>query len=345
MTARTDDARGARQGGVLDALFGDLDDGTRQKYGLKSATGDSPAPRRNPDQDANPAGAPARFRLSDIPAVAKETVAQIGEDRVTAVAGGVTFFGLLSLFPAITAFVSIYGLMADPATISQHLSMLKNFMPESALSVIRTQVESIANAPGQALSLAGIMGLAVALYSANGGMKAILSALNVALFQSESRGFLKLNLVAMCFTLCGLLLLALMLVVIAVVPAVLRWLPGIGAAQEWIALLRWPLMFTVLLLALAAIYRWGPSRSDLRWKLVSPGAVFAAVALVTVSALFSWYAANFANYNETYGSLGAAIGLMMWLWLSATVVLIGAELNSAIERQLRLREGRAAPKS
>lgn len=317
-----------RPPGVLDALFDDLDDETRQRFGLASA--------QRPHRRA--AGAPVGVRhlkVEDLIAILRATVREIGADRVTAVAGGITFFGLLSLFPAITAFVSIYGLIADPLTITRHLDVMERFLPAGALDIIRGQIEAITSSPSTALSLAGIAGLLVAFYSANGGMKALLSALNVAYLQSETRGFLRLNLIAMAFTLSGLVLLALMLGVVAVLPVVLEWLPLTSASEAAVSLIRWPVMLAVLGLALAAIYRWGPAAPNIRWRWISPGAVFAALALVVVSILFSWYAANFANYNETYGSLGAAIGLMMWLWLSATIVLIGAELNSETERHIR----------
>lgn len=321
--------------GVYDALFGPLDDKTRRRFGLPRSDAEAfghAGPRVDrPRQEMTL----WKLRFRDVVAITKATFRQIGDDRVTAVAGGVTFFGLLSLFPAITAFVSIYGLIADPATITRHLDVLESFLPTGALDIIRTQVESIAASPSSVLSLAGIMGLLIAFYSANGGMKALLSALNVAFYQKETRGFLQLNLVAMGFTLCGLLLLALMLGVVAVIPILLQWIPLPGDSAMTISLLRWPVLFMVLVLALAAIYRWGPAAPDARWRWISPGAVFASVALVGASMLFSWYAANFANYNETYGSLGAAIGLMMWLWLSATIVLVGAEINSEVQRRMR----------
>jgi membrane protein len=321
--------------GVYDALFGPLDDKTRRRFGLPrsdaEAFGHADPRVDRPRQEMTL----WKLRFRDVVAITKATFRQIGDDRVTAVAGGVTFFGLLSLFPAITAFVSIYGLIADPATITRHLDVLESFLPTGALDIIRTQVESIAASPSSVLSLAGIMGLLIAFYSANGGMKALLSALNLAFYQKETRGFLQLNLVAMGFTLCGLLLLALMLGVVAVIPILLQWIPLPGDSAMTISLLRWPVLFMVLVLALAAIYRWGPAAPDARWRWISPGAVFASVALVGASMLFSWYAANFANYNETYGSLGAAIGLMMWLWLSATIVLVGAEINSEVQRRMR----------
>lgn len=321
--------------GVYDALFGPLDDKTRRRFGLQRSEADASGHADSRGDRPRQQMTLWQLRFADVVAITKATFRQIGDDRVTAVAGGVTFFGLLSLFPAITAFVSIYGLVADPDTITRHLDVLESFLPAGALDIIRTQVESIAASPSSALSLAGIMGLLIAFYSANGGMKALLSALNVAFYQKETRGFLQLNLVAMGFTLCGLLLLALMLGVVAVIPILLQWIPLPGDSAMTISLLRWPALFMVLVLALAAIYRWGPAAPDARWRWISPGAVFASVALVGASMLFSWYAANFANYNETYGSLGAAIGLMMWLWLSATIVLVGAEINSEAQRRMR----------
>lgn len=328
--------------GVLDALFGDLDDPTRQRFGMKT-------------EGAPPARQPERVRLDgkdvglrdltkrDWATIGKATFTQVGEDRVTAVAGGITFFGLLSLFPAITALVSIYGLVADPATIAGHLDLLESFLPEGALDIIRGQIEAITSSPGTALSLAGIGGLLIAFYSANGGMKALLSALNVAFFQAETRSFLRLNLVAMAFTLGALVMIVLMLGMIAVIPIALDMLPLASSTSTWVAVIRWPIMFGMLILGLAALYRWGPNAPKSRWRWISPGAVVAAVGLVITSILFSWYAANFADYNKTYGSLGAVVALMMWLWVASTVVLVGAEVNSEIERHLRKLAGAPPP--
>lgn len=325
---------------VLSALFDPLDDTTRSRFGLEQSE-----PKEEPlKPNSLPKGRMPRLRdltFKDYIALAKSIFTQIGEDRVTSVAGGVTFFGLLSLFPAITAFVSLYGLMADPVTIQSHLELLQSMLPASSLDIIRTQVVSISSTPTSALSVAGIIALLVAFWSANGGMKALLSALNVAFFQRETRGFFRLNLVAMTFTLGGLLMIALMLIVIAVIPIALRYLPLGSMGDQLVSLVRWPIMLTVLILALAAIYRWGPAVPDARWRWISPGAIFAAFALVATSMLFSWYAANFADYNETYGSLGAVIALMTWLWLNATIVLVGAEINSELDRHLRRMAGLA----
>ncbi|TJZ91536.1 YihY/virulence factor BrkB family protein [Paracoccus gahaiensis] len=321
--------------GVLGALLGPLDQETRDRYGLQPP--DAPkAPVAAPDPVlAGPKPGLRDLTRGDLLAVGKSVFNQIGEDRVTSVAGGVTFFGLLSLFPAITAFVSLYGLMADPLTIQTHLQMLRTLLPEGSFQIISDQVTAIASASTGALSLAGIVALLTAFWSANGGMKALLSALNVAFFQRETRSFLRLNLVAMCFTLGGLVMIALMLIVIAVVPVLLRMLPLGWGGETLVAVIRWPIMLAVLILALAAVYRWGPAAPKSRWRWISPGAIFAGVALVATSMLFSWYAANFGDYNETYGSLGAVIALMTWLWLNATIVLVGAEINSELEGHLK----------
>ncbi|MBM3605682.1 MAG: YihY/virulence factor BrkB family protein [Alphaproteobacteria bacterium] len=329
--------------GILESLFDPLDDDKRRQFGLKETDDGALAA---PEQRSGPA--PSRLRdltRQDLLAIAKSTFRQIGEDRVTSVAGGVTFFGLLSLFPAITSFVSLYGLWADPATIETHLALLENLLPENALEIIRGQVVSIASASSGALSVAGIIALLVAFWSANGGMKALLSALNVAFFQRETRSFIRLNLVAMLFTLGGLMLIAMMLGVIAVVPILLRMLPMGWGGETLITLIRWPIMLGVLVVALAAIYRWGPAAPKSRWRWISPGAVFAAVALVVTSMLFSWYAVNFGNYNETYGSLGAAVALMTWLWLNATILLVGAEINSELERYMKRMAGLDVPRT
>lgn len=331
--------------GVLEALFDPLDDQKRRRFGLIPET-----PESEPEAPRGAGRAPATARLGDLSrrdwlAIAKSTVTQIGEDRVTSVAGGVTFFGLLSLFPAITAFVSLYGLYADPATIETHLALMDDLLPESSLQIIRDQVVSIASASSGALSIAGVVALLVAFWSANGGMKALLSALNVAFFQRETRSFIRLNLVAMLFTLSGLVIIAMMLGVIAVVPIMLQMLPVDWGSELLVTLIRWPIMLAVLVLALAAVYRWGPAAPYSRWRWISPGAVFASVVLVITSMLFSWYAASFANYNETYGSLGAVIALMTWLWLNAMIVLVGAEINSEVERHMKRMAGLDVPEA
>lgn len=333
---------------VYDALFGPLPADWRARKGLPAAETPTPAtakPTTKPSDAASPPrlpGAPDSpwdlSRASWIE-IAKRTVKEFSKDRVTSVAGGVTFFGLLALFPAITALVSIYGLLADPQTILRHMEGLNRFLPQGAVDVIAGQVQSIVNAPTTALSAAGAISILLALYSANGGMKALIEALNVAWFETEKRGFIKLNLVSMAFTLGGIVVILLLIGLVAVLPVALSLLAFGSGMETLVSLARWPVMIAVLMLCLSAIYRWGPSKDDAAWHWISPGAIVAALGLVTASVLFSWYASNFANYNETYGSLGAAVGLMMWLWIAAIVIMTGAEINSEVERQIRIENG------
>jgi membrane protein len=275
---------------------------------------------------------------SEIPArgwwdIIKRTVNQVSEDRVMTEAAGVTFYALLALFPALGALVSIYGLFADPATIEQHLSMLSGVVPGGGMEIIQEQVRRIASKGGGALGLGAVIGLATSLWSSNQAMKAIVDSLNVVYEEKETRGFFRRLLVTMAFTLGGILFILLAFAAVVVVPVVLKFI-GLGdAVESLISLARWPLMLLAVGFFLALIYRYGPDRERARWRWVSWGSAFAAVVWVIGSIAFSWYVTNFGNYNETYGSLGAVIGFMTWIWISSIVVLVGAELDAEMEHQ------------
>ena len=258
---------------------------------------------------------------------------QIQSDRLLAVAAGAVFYMLLALFPTLTALVSLYGLFTDPILINEHLSLLGGVMPESATTIIREQITRLSNTGSDALSLGFIFGLGLALWSANAGMKAIIDALNVIYDEREKRSLIRLTLVAFAFTIGGLIFIILALAAVVVLPLVLAWLGFESRATQLISLLRWPALLLIVLLWLGVLYRYGPSRARARWTWLSIGSAFAALAWLIGSALFSWYLSNFANYEATYGSLGAGIGLMMWLWLSVIVILVGGELNAEIEHQ------------
>jgi len=258
---------------------------------------------------------------------------EFGRDRVTSVAAGVTYYALLAVFPAIAALVSIYGLFADPATIQDHLNAMSGILPGGAMEVIGEQVQRIASQGGGALGFGFIFGLAVSLWSANAGMKAVFDALNIVNDEEEKRSFLRLNLTSLTFTLCAILFILTALGGIVVLPIVLKFI-GLGEGTEWLlSLLRWPVLLIGVILGLSLIYRFGPSRDKAEWRWVTPGGIVAAVLWIAVSMLFSWYVSNFGSYNETYGSLGAVIGFMTWIWLSSIVVLLGAEINAEMEHQ------------
>jgi membrane protein len=261
------------------------------------------------------------------------TYSQINEDRLLAIAAGVVFYGLLALFPAITALVSSYGLFADPSTIGENLRTLAVMLPEGSFAIVQDQIARVLAKGSGSLGLTFVFGLLLALWSANAGMKAIMDALNVVYDEEETRSLIKLNLVSLSLTIAALAAILIMAGAVVALPLLLQHI-GIGErATLMLRFGRWPLLVFLLLFALAILYRFGPSRKAPRWQWLSVGAVIASILWLVGSSLLSWYLANFGDYNATYGSLGAVIGLMMWFWMSAIIILAGAELNSEIEHQ------------
>ena len=274
---------------------------------------------------------------SDIPAAGWKDIGlrvfhDVSENNIVSVAAGVTFYVLLAIFPAIAALVSCYGLVADVATINDHLRTLQGIVPSGALDIIGDQVKRIAAKGETTLGLTFFTGLVLSIWSANGGMKAVFSALNIVYEERETRNFFWLNLRSLTFTAGALLFVVLALVGIVVVPAVIN-IVGLSAEAWYIALLRWPVLLLAVLAGLALLYRYGPSRDAPRWRWVTWGSAIAGVLWLGTSLGFSWYVSNFGKYNETYGSLGAVIGFMTWIWISTTIILIGAEINAEMEHQ------------
>jgi membrane protein len=257
----------------------------------------------------------------------------IGEDRVMLVAAGVTFYSLLAIFPAIAALVALYGFFADPASIAGHLDAASGVLPSGALDVIRDQMNRVASQGNTKLGVAFIIGFLVSLWSANAGMKSIFDALNLVYDEPEKRGFIKLNLVSLGFTVGAIVFVLLAIGGIVALPAVFSATGSNGAMASVAKIARWPILLIVIGLALAVIYRYGPSRDEPKWRWITWGSAFAAIGWVVVSILFSLYTTHFADYNKTYGSLGAIIAFMFWLWLATTVILLGAEIDAEMEHQ------------
>jgi membrane protein len=210
---------------------------------------------------------------------------------------------------------------------------MAGFLPGGALDIISEQVKRITSKGNATLGFTFFSGLAVSLWSANAGIKAIFDALNVAYEEKERRNFIMLNLWSLGFTLGAIVFLALAISSVVIIPVVLNFF-GLGGVADWLVWIgRWPALLLITLAALAVLYRYGPSRDEPKWRWVTPGGFLAAFGWLAFSMLFSWYVSSFGNYNETYGSLGAAIGFMTWIWLSVTIVLVGAELNAEIEHQ------------
>jgi membrane protein len=256
----------------------------------------------------------------------------ISENRITTISGGVTFFVLLALFPGLAGLISLYGLFADSTTVAQHLNSLDGILPEGGIQILRDQLQQLTSQPPQKLGFATLASLAISLWSANGGIKAMFEGLNAVYEENEKRSFIKLNAISLALTLAAVAFVIASLLTITVVPKLLSFL-DLSGISEIVNYARWPVLLVVASLMIAVVYRFGPSREQPQWRWISPGSIFAAVTWIAASLLFSWYTAHFGSYNKTYGSLGAAVGFMTWIWISTMVILIGAKINAELEHQ------------
>jgi len=261
----------------------------------------------------------------------------VSEDRIVEIAAGVTYYAVLAIFPALAAFVSIYGLFADPGRISDVLQSLSSVLPGATIDVIGDEMRHLAIQPRSTLGATFLVSLAISLWSANSGMKAIFDASNIVYHEKERRGFFKLNAVSLMFTVVAMVGGLIVLALVAILPAVIDRIGSLVGFGEQLKLLvtisRWPLLLLLVSAAIACMYRYGPSRETAQWRWLSWGSVAASLLWLAASMLFSWYASSFASYNRTYGSLSAVIVFMTWLWISTIVILLGAELDAEMEHQ------------
>jgi membrane protein len=294
---------------------------------------DSATPQRASDSRGRGADRPSEVSARGWKDILIRVWKNIGSDRVIVIAAGVTFYIILALFPAIGALVSLYGLFADPTTISKDISSLAGVLPQGAIDVIGGEITRVAAQGQKSLGPAFVVGLLAAIWSANAGMKALFDALNMVYDEQDNRGIIKLNLISLMFTTAALLFLLLALGAIVVLPIALEYFGLSGQAGQIANLLRWPALVVVVGFLVAVLYRYGPDRARPRWRWVNWGSAFATVTWLVASLLFSYYAAHFGSYNKTYGSLGAIIGFMIWIWISVIVILVGAEINAQLEHQ------------
>lgn len=257
---------------------------------------------------------------------------ELGRDNVSVMAAGVAFYSFLSLFPGLSAVISLYGLAADPAVIGQQLAALSEVLPSQALQLVATQMQALTTAPPAKLGLGFAISLLFTFWSATSGIATLMAALTVAYEVRDRRGLLAFYLRAIVLTL-GIGAFGLVsLFLIAVVPAAIEWLPLRAGWQGWIWLVRWPTLAALAYAALALVYRFAPARATPHWHWFAPGTIAAALLWLLGSAGFSFYVARFGTYDKTYGTLGAAAVLLVWLYVSAYIVLAGAELNSEVEK-------------
>lgn len=272
-------------------------------------------------------------------AIVRRVWRQLGEDNISVLAAGVGFYSLLSIFPALTALVSLYGLAADPHAVQQQLESLRGVLPPDAVSLLSGWLQHLVQRPRSSFSTGLVVSLLLSLWSARYATGTMMTALNIAYDAPESRNLLRFNAVALALT-AGLILFGIAAVaLVAVLPAVISLLPLPAAGRSAITLVRWPILAGLVIVAIAAMYRYAPNRAEPRWEWASAGALAATALWLLGSVGFSIYVSRFSHFDATYGSVGAVVVLLVWFWLGAYAVLAGAELNAVIGR----RAGAAAP--
>jgi membrane protein len=276
---------------------------------------------------------PAGLGRTDWRQVLGRVWTQSGEHHLSLLAAGIAFWGTLALFPAIAALVSIYGFFADPADIARNLEALRPLLPAEVYQPVKSQLAALTAAPPAALGTASVLSLLLALWSARNGVSAMIEGLNVVFYEKDTRGFLTGAAVTVLLTLVLIGLVIVALIALVLVPTLLNLLP-IGPLAEWTArLTRWPILALAAFAAVALLYGYGPHRATAKLRWISWGAALAVAVWLVASVLFSWYVSNFADYNATYGSLGAIVVLLTWFYISAFVVLLGAQLDAEMELQ------------
>lgn len=290
------------------------------------------------DQDPYPLSGISADSPSQIPArgwwqIITRVVNQTGEDHVSLVAAGIAFYGFLAVFPALIALVSLYGLLTTPETVQANLSMLLEVLPEQAYDLVSEQLQQITSNSDEALGFRAAISILVALWSANKGTRAMFEGLNIAYNESTSRGWLITNLRSLVFTVFAAIMGIVTMMLIAGIAAFLETISWPKWLEFTISGIRWILLTGILLGSLTLIYRHGPSRREPKLRWVSVGAAFALLLWLGGSAGFSYYVGNFGGYDKTYGSLAAVVVFLLWMYLSALIVLIGAEINAETELQ------------
>ena len=286
-------------------------------------------------RDGGAGTAPDLWRLGwrDWWAALKRVFSFMATERVTLTAAGVSYYTLLALFPALAALVSVYGLVNDVNSLSAHLDTLSGIVPETILKFIAGELTRLVHSNPSSLGIGAVVSLLVALWSANGGVKSMFWAMNMAYERPEQRSFITLNLLTLAFTLAAMLVFVVVINALVVMPLIVDAL-GLGAAGRLLGtVVPGAIAVIIVYAAIALVYRFGPSRPPAGWRWFTPGAVAAAIVWLIASIGFSFYLSNFSNYDATYGTLGTAIGLLIWLYISAFIVIVGADVNAELEKQ------------
>jgi len=280
----------------------------------------------------------AAYRPSEVPArgwwqIVRRAWAEAKADQIPLIAAGVAFYSFLALFPAMVAAISLYGLVAEPATVARQAKELTAALPADAASVVTSQMEAVSQSPQQSLGLGLLVSVVLALWSASGGVGNIVAAVNIAYDEEETRGFVRRKALALALTMGAIAFVVLTIGFVAVAPVVLDTVAVAGPVRWALEAIRWGLLMTGVTVTLAVIYRYAPDREDPQIRWVSVGAVTATVLWLLASLGFSTYVDNFSNYSNTYGALAGVVVLLLWLWITLFLILLGAELNAEAEQQ------------
>jgi len=272
------------------------------------------------------------FDWRELKTIMMDTFANLGKHDTSLLAAGVAFYAMFALLPALAAATWIFGLLADPATIHDQLNNLKGVLPQEAWQIIDTQLNTLTS-KSTSFSLAGIIGLLIAIYSSRTAASSMMGALNVVYSTQDNRGFFTTNAIAISFTLVAIVILLLAVGALVVLPILFNFVGLNSFAAEIIRYVRWPALAIVMIMALAVVYRYGPHRERAVWKWLTWGSATATVLWLIASLGFSWYVAAFNSYDKVYGSIGAAVVLLFWFWITAFSGLLGGELDNVIERR------------
>jgi membrane protein len=299
---------------------------------------------RKPDPYGRDATRPQHIPLKGWWQIAQRVWTESSRDNLSVVAAGCAFYALFAVFPALSALVALYGLTADPASVDAQFGMLSSVLPQQAYEIVIDQIRRLANTSSQSLGWGLILSIGVAVWSVGNLTQAMFAALNIAYEEPERRSVLRFYLSAFTFAVLGIASGALMLIAIVYVPILFTYAGYPDAFERLVRIARWPLLALVVLVLLALLYRYGPCRRSAKWRWVTVGSVFATVLWLIASAGFSYYVSHFANYDRIYGSLGAVVVLLFWLYLSFYIVLLGAEINAELELQTEKDTTRGAAK-
>ncbi len=285
------------------------------------------------DGRGHSAAAPSQIPKAGWWSILKRVYGSLSSKNISILAAGVAFYAMLSIFPALAAVIAIYGLLADPGTVQHEINAIHGIIPGEAQKLIETYLKSLITTSTSKLGVGLVVSVFIALWSARSGIVALIEALNIAYEENEKRGIVRFQVVALAMTIAAIVFAFIALTLIAIVPQAMHFLAISETLKVLGFVIPWLVLVILVSAGLAAAYRYLPSREDAKWRWVSWGGAAATILWMLASAGFSVYVAKFGNYDKSFGSLGAVVVLLTWLYLSAYVVLAGACLNAEMERQ------------